>query len=583
VTISRGQSWLPALGFVVAACGIVLAVLRGARGLPETVALGPELCAAGIGAWCCWQRAPAEAGRERTFWRLWAAAFALWIVNDILMILFTRGPLGTDVAYIALAFTYIPQVVMTAALVLQPEVKEGALRDPVVRYEAALVALCWVYLFLLIVTPWRLTVPDDDLYWSSFLYLHNIQNGVMIVWLAVLGIFSRGCWRRIYGHLAGATLLLSLSIEMMHTLFQQGRLVPAMIFEALQATALLWMAWAAATQRPRPTDKPMPARPPALGSGNWLALVTAVGIPLLAVGYYGLDRSPQPVKHFRLLVSLVVLVAGILLVYRREEAADEQSERFLTGLETSVGELRRLQGQFAEAEKLASLGQLAAGAAHEINNPVAAMLGYSELIRGDASAGDRTRELARKIGDQARRIRSLVHDLLSLAQHASIDLRPVNAAELLRSAVELRRLATEQQEIELHLEIGAGALGTRGDPDKLLQVFYGLLLALGDIVPGRSIELTARAWRQDGRVVVEFLQHADGQATQAGGVLDEAQKAAKGIGLSLRVCDTIVREHGGTISRQDLPDGGRMFRVELPAYPAETVSAASPALANQPT
>jgi two-component system NtrC family sensor kinase len=572
---------LPALGLVVAAGGIVLAVLRGGRGLPEIVALGPELCAAAIGAWCCWQRAPAEAGRERTFWRLWAAAFALWIVNDILMILFTQGPLGSEVVYIALAFTYIPQVVMTAALVLQPEVKEGALRDPVVRYEAALVALCWVYLFLLIVTPWHAAVPNDTVFWNSFLFLHNIQNGLMIVWLAVLGIFSRGCWRRIYGHLAAATVLFSLSIEMMHSLFQQGRLVPAMIFEALQATAFLWMAWAAATQRPRPADEPMPVRPPALGSGNWLALVTAIGIPLLAIAYHGLDRSPPAVRQFRLLASLTVLIAGILLVYRWAYEADEQSERFLTRLGSSVGELRRLQGQFAEAEKLASLGQLAAGAAHEINNPVAAMLGYSELIRGDASAGDRTRELARKIGDQARRIRSLVHDLLSLAQHASVQLRPVDAAELVRSAVELRRLAAEHQETELHLEIEPGALGMRGDPDKLLQVFYGLLLALGEMVPGRSTELTARAGRQDGRVVVEFLRHPHGQAAPAAGAPERAQKAAKGTGLSLRLCDTIVREHGGTISGQNLPDGSRMFRVELPLYPAETAGAAVPALADQ--
>ena len=211
-----------------------------------------------------------------------------------------------------------------------------------------------------------------------------------------------------------------------------------------------------------PGEAPARARAPALGTGNLLASITSFGIPVLAIWSRSLGSAPEPVRTFRLLVSFVTLAIGVLLVYQWQDVADQQGERLVGTLETSVVERRRLQGHFAEAEKLVSLGHLAAGAAHEINNPVAAMLGYAELLRSDPSASDRVRELGRKIGEQARRIRNLVENLLNLGEQSTLEAQTVDVAALLQSAAELRLMGGRHRNESLRIHVAERPLEVRG-------------------------------------------------------------------------------------------------------------------------
>lgn len=559
----RKEYWLFGIGVLLAAGGVYEAVARPATITP-TLAFLPGVYATALAGYLFLLRGRDGSGRERTFWRLWGAGCALWIVSDLFGVLSYSRPLHSTMDFFSLTFTLLPEVAVMGALVMQPEVSEGELRDPVVQYEAALVGLWWLYLCLMFVMPWRWVQPNPHAFWSAFIALHKFQDATLVAWLSILGLGSQGRWRRAYLNLAGAVGLLSLAIGPMYRAWSAEYWFSAMIYEALIACAFLWLALAPLIASTKPDEEPGPVRAPGLGTGNLLASLTMFGIPVLAIWSRFLGPAPEPVRRFRLLVSFVTLAVGVLLVYLWQVKADEQAERLVGTLETSVHERRRLQGHFAEAEKLVSLGHLAAGAAHEINNPVAAMLGYAELLRVDAASSERVREMGRKIGEQARRIRNLVQNLLSLGEHESMEVQAVDVAALLKSAAELRLLGGRHRNETLRIEFAEKPLEVRGDPDRLLQVFYRLLLALAGDEQQKAVDVVASRGSA-GRIVVEFVERPGEAGVGVVPNAYDAQQAHKGAGLSLSVCDTIVKEHEGSIVHQNLADGRRLFRIELPA------------------
>ena len=129
------------------------------------------------------------------------------------------------------------------------------------------------------------------------------------------------------------------------------------------------------------------------------------------------------VQQFRILVTLGAVLPLGFLAFLRHELVDRERLRLLRASQESIDNLKRLQTQFVQSEKLASIGQLVGGAAHEINNPLTAILGYSELLADDPSVGEKTRSLAEKIREQARRTKTLVNNLLSFARQVPSEQR----------------------------------------------------------------------------------------------------------------------------------------------------------------
>lgn len=555
--------WLVGVGAILAAADFCAEQFLSGRMVALLIPL-PAIYAATVAAYFFWNRAQQRAGRERTFWLLWASGCLLWDVAGILSFFSITSQPHSSIQFLRMAFTFLPQVLFMAALVMQPENSAGELRDPVVRYEAALVALWWTFLYALILIPWDWLIRDEQKYLYLFSRLHDFQRVCLAAWLATLWLASKGPWRRVYAHLAGSGGLLALSIGFFFQDWGAQKWLPTMLFGAVLTAAFLWMAQSTQISTEIQPGEKARRREPSLGAGVWIASITAIGIPALAVWSGLASSAPEPIRRFRLFLSFAAFAAAMLLLYQWQEAAESERERLVEDLGTSVRELRQLQGYFAEAEKLASLGQLAAGAAHEINNPVAAMLGYSELLRSDSAASERVRDFGRKIGDQARRIRNLVQNLLSLTEHANPETKLIDIAMPLRGAVELSRISggKRKQEILLVVETEPdSALQAYGDSEKLLQVFYRLLLALleGD----RETKIEVRARSAGGQVTIEFIgRPTRDEATRE---VYDAQRAQQGKELSLNVCYTIVKELGGVVIHENLIDGGKIFRVQLPA------------------
>jgi signal transduction histidine kinase len=565
------------IGAALAAAGLLLAYSYSGSAAWNAVFF-PETCGAGFAVVLFCLLAKESASRERAFWQLWAFGCGLWIVGLTLDVLAWPRTLRPEMGFLGLAFSFLPEVAMIAALVIQPELAGGRLRDPVVGYEAGLVALWWIYLFLLFVTPWNWVMPSAHRFWASYLGLHYLQDFALVVWLAALASGSHERWRRIYAQMACAIALLTMATGPLYQALGTQAWLPAAIYGLLIGAAFLWLALAALFNRPTSADMPLADPVPAPGLGNLLVSITVLGIPVLMIWSRFFSRAPEPVHRFRLLVSFAVLMIGVLLVYRWQDAADQSEESMVCELETSVRELRHLLGQFAETEKLASLGQLAAGAAHEINNPVAAMLGYAELLHADSSAAPRVQEIGCKIGDQARRIRTLVHNLLSFGEHATFEAQSVDVAALLRSAIELFRLDEHHRHRSLRLDVESGPIEVLGDPEKLLQVFYRFLLELAGGEGENGVEIRLRPAKGAAGAVVEFLDRGTGsEAAPVGPEPYDPQRAQQGVGFGLSVCYAIVQEHEGSIAHETLPGGRRMYRILLPASPSRAARTASAA------
>jgi two-component system, NtrC family, sensor kinase len=237
----------------------------------------------------------------------------------------------------------------------------------------------------------------------------------------------------------------------------------------------------------------------------------------------------------------------------------------------SLENVKRLQTHFVQSEKLASLGQLAAGAAHEINNPLTAILGYSDLLTLENPPESRAYSLGQKIREQARRTKELVTNLLSFARQVPAEKQLLDLNTVLAGAVQLRNLDLREKNIRIELENRSVLPAVRGDPNQLLQVFYHLISNGVDAMEsaGGGV-LLIRTLRERGIVVIEFSDTGPGMK-EPDKVFDPfytTKAVGKGTGLGLSICYGVMQEHGGNILGFNRPEGGCTFRLELPAVMA---------------
>jgi signal transduction histidine kinase len=250
------------------------------------------------------------------------------------------------------------------------------------------------------------------------------------------------------------------------------------------------------------------------------------------------------------------------------------SERVLLPLETLAQKLGRavdvvqMSERLARAEKMAGLGQLAKGVAHELNNPLTAVLGFAELIVATTSE-QRVREDAVAIAGQAMRMRDTVGSLLRFWRPVAQTDVTVDVARMLRGMVVGVQLEMARRgvRLELHVE-GEGCL-VRGDDERLLEVFEHLVNNAAQSVAGRgvddrSIRIAVACADDNVRVVVTDSGKGFADPARVFDPFYTTRQPGKGQGMGLAVSYGIVREHGGEISAFNVHPHGAAVVVELP-------------------
>jgi PAS domain S-box-containing protein len=243
-------------------------------------------------------------------------------------------------------------------------------------------------------------------------------------------------------------------------------------------------------------------------------------------------------------------------------------------------DLRRTQEQLLQSEKMSAVGQLIAGVAHELNNPLTAILGYAQLLEG-AGLDHRSADYVRKLFKQAQRTHRVVQNLLSFARQRKPQKQNVELSRVLDETLTLREYDLKVNNITLERDIAADLPPVVADPHQLEQVFLNIVNnALDAIVEGSGSGLIkVRVYAADRFVCVEFADSGPGIQDTAR-VFDPfytTKNVGKGTGLGLSICYGIVKEHGGEIVARNREEGGASITVRLPAaektVQPETVSA----------
>ncbi len=537
--------------------------------------------------------------RRNGFWMLLALGCTFWMMGQLqwtYIEVYLRQPVPNP--FLGDMIFFLHSVPMIAALSLQPHQEHPDRRLRFGYLDFALLLLWWVYLYLFIVIPWQYVSLDVALYGHSYNVLYIVENMVFLTGVGMLWLRATGAWRIVYVNLFGAACTYTVSSLMINMAIDQNAYYTGSVYDIPLVASFVWFGTAgmlafrlcpaAEAQLAKPSEEMRALTDRRRNAGAWparLARGAVFSLPALGMWCLLFSAAPPAVQQFRLLVTLMAIVLLSSLVYLRQHLVDADRLRLLRASQDSIENLKRLQTQFVQSEKLASLGQLAAGAAHEINNPLTAILGYSDLLADDASIGEKTRSMATKIRDQARRTKTLVTNLLSFARQVPAERTLIDVNAVVTSAVQLRRLDLRGKNINIELRAESVLPGVRGDPNQLLQVFFNIISNAVDAMEeiGGGV-LTVRTFRERDNVVMEFSDTGPG-IQEPHMVFDPfytTKPVGKGTGLGLSICYGLVQEHGGHISCFNEVGGGATFRIDLPAvmamFPARETSAAdSPA------
>ena len=241
-----------------------------------------------------------------------------------------------------------------------------------------------------------------------------------------------------------------------------------------------------------------------------------------------------------------------------------------------VTDLKRLEEQLIQAEKLAAMGQMLAGVAHELNNPLTAILGVTELLRERQGEDDSTKRQLELTHRQARRAARIVQNLLEFSRPASPQKKPLDLNNLLERTLQLHEHSLRRNNVEVDFRLQPDLPGVIGDANQLIQVFLNLIT---------NAEQAIREVRDTGRIQIRAGRNGNQLAITVQddgvGIRPESlprifdpfyttKRPGGGTGLGLSICMSIIREHGGNIEAETLPAGGSAFTIYLPIAPVES-------------
>lgn len=245
---------------------------------------------------------------------------------------------------------------------------------------------------------------------------------------------------------------------------------------------------------------------------------------------------------------------------------------------------RELEQQLQQTEKLSAIGKLVAGVAHELNNPLTSIIGYSSLLQ-QSNLPAETRADLDVIFRQAQRARLIVRDLLTFARRFELETQEVDLNGIINGSVTLVASQLQTNAVKVKTVLDSGLPPTMADPHQLEQVFVNLITnaihALATILSPRL--LTIESWHDENHILVSFTDNGPGiPPNHISRIFDpffSTKQVGEGTGLGLSICFGIISEHKGRIWAENAPTGGAAFYVELPIEKPPAVTAPSPALA----
>jgi signal transduction histidine kinase len=514
-------------------------------------------------------------GQTRAFWILIAFGFALWTASHLGWTYYEvvlRRPMPDP--YLGDIILFVHIVPLMAAVALRPHRPQAEGKLYFSTLNLLMLVAWWMFLYAFIVFPDEYVVLNIPLYSRNYDLLYLVENLLLIAAFGVVASASKGAWKKIYWNLFAAGALYTVASAAINLAIDRGRYYTGCLYDVPLVVSFCWFVWVALLAR-REKLGPGPARQ---NEGRWIALAPQIAmlailsLPIMGLWAFLSDESPLAVRRFRLLVALAAILVLGVFVFLKQYLLDHQLVRLLGDTHRSLENLQRLQVEVVQKEKLAALGQMVAGAAHEINNPLTVILGYTDLLSETESLSPEQLSMARKIGQQARRTRDLVSDLLSFAQQNPAEKSLVDVGSLLHKAIQSEALVLSEK-IRLETRIQPDLPRILGNANQLFQacteIISNAVDALNEVGGGT---LAVAAFLQADETVLEFSDTGRG-VRDPSKVFDPfytTKPIGKGTGLGLSATYGVVQNHGGHITCYNKSQGGALFVVRLPVAKQST-------------
>jgi signal transduction histidine kinase len=565
--------------WVVFTTGLIVACAVAALKFPHSHSLTAfgdmtQFFLVAIAAGLMISNAVANHGQTRGFWLLmatgcclWAASLGAWTFFEVVRGQDVPEPFFGDV------ILFIHIVPFMAAVALRPHRPQDEKKLYFSTLNFLMLLIWWVFLYAFTVFPSQYVILNPPAYNQNYDLLYLFENLVLLVALGLLTTNVQGPWKKVYWNFFIAAGLYTWSSESINAAITRDQYYTGSWYDIPLVTSMCWLIFAGLMARDlKPVRETAP--PP---SSKWLALtprlamVAILSLPVIGFWSQFRDPSPSPIRHFRLLVTLAAMLVLGGFVFLRQYVLDRELMRLLEESRRGLESLKRLQTQLVQKEKLASLGQLVSGAAHEINNPVAAILGYSELLAANQGLNTAQVAMAQKIGHQARRTRDLLSGLLSFAQQAPAEKTLVEVGPLLQRALQMKMLAMETKGIRVHSTIAPTLPRVWANPNQLMQCWLEIIGNSMDAMQTAGGTLWVSARREDNEVLLKFSDSGPG-ILEPERVFDPfytTKAVGKGTGLGLSATYGVVQDHGGQIACHNRPEGGAVFVLRFPAADPE--------------
>ena len=232
-----------------------------------------------------------------------------------------------------------------------------------------------------------------------------------------------------------------------------------------------------------------------------------------------------------------------------------------------ITERSELEARLVQADKLSSIGMLAAGVAHEVNTPLAVISTYAQMLARQVSEDDQKTRLLEKIAKQTFRASEIVNSLLNFSRTSKSDHDDVDLNRVISDTISLVGHQLEKAGVRTQLDLASGLPAVKGNANKLQQVFLNLVLNARDAMEGGG-KLAVRSWADGDTVRVDVSDTGQGIAPEhLARIYDPfftTKQGRKGTGLGLSVTYGIVQEHGGSIEVESQPGAGTLFHLEFP-------------------
>ncbi len=567
---------------------VVLSVLTGQKlvALGDLFQLVPPLAFAALS----FALARRCRGQVRIFWHLnalhgviWAAGQAVWTYYDL-----ARG--GVPVISPTDPIFFASAIPLAAALYGRPERDRPRWLFDIVLLDLVLMALFAAFVYIYFVVAIAITDGNEQVYNSNLTQLLNARNLALAIWgIGVWRTSAAPAWRRLLGVYALGLSLAFVGGVIFDAADLSGLYIPGALWDLGFMLPYVVLCLAAAVGFDERLFEPAEEAPPMarLPVVSLIAITLLVAIPAIdEIARRLLDVSTATDLLRTRLVVAIMIPFGIVVVVR-----EFLSRRALL---LAGQELVSTREQLAQKEKLAAVGQLVSGVAHELNNPLQGVLGYAELMLAARPSPSDTEELT-AIRDNANRAAGIVRNLMTFAGRTESARGWQQINRVVRNAIAVREPHIQTAGIDLRLDLADRLPLVYVDHARLEDVLVNLIQnAEAAIVARRDgktamtgvprkargeVAISTRWQGQPDRILVEVTDNGSGlREEDLSRVFDPfftTREVGQGTGLGLSVCYGIVREHGGQITAANALVGGAVFTIELPVMAESLASAAT--------